>query len=202
MPAALFLLLLAQSFWDRPAATWNEEELTRLFSDSPWGRTADDFANRRSGSKAVFQAVQVYVASSRTMQEAEEQKLVRHTKTKPGLLDEIREAQSEYREYLKENEGKILVIAVPLKPEALADAAEAKKMEQQSYLKSGSRKVRIIGHFPPTPSDPVLRLFFPREIDPAAKDFTVGLYIPGGPFPFRMVYFKPGEMLRGGKPDY
>ena len=36
-----------------------------------------------------------------------------------------------------------------------------------------------VGHFPPTPSDPYLRLLFPRVSLAAVKVLSFGLYLPG-----------------------
>ena len=201
MFATITLLLLAQAtgFWNNDPASWTHEQVTQLLSDSPWARTADDFANRGRPIRSAAPAVQVYLASARIMQLAEEQSLLRFTKTKPGLLDQIRESQAEYREYLKENAGKVIIVAISLDAAAFAAANDTGRLESESFLKTGKRKFKIIGHFPPSPSDPVLRLIFPRELDPTDKNLTLGVYVPGATFPFRQVQFKLSDMMVQGK---
>ncbi|MBY0374647.1 MAG: hypothetical protein K2Q23_11675 [Bryobacteraceae bacterium] len=201
MFATIALLLLAQAsgFWNQDPASWTHEQVTLMLSDSPWARTADDFANRARPVRAAAPSVQVYLASAKPMQLAEEQSLLRFTKSKPGLIDQIRESQAEYREYLKENAGKIIIVAISLDPIAFANANDSNRLETESFLKSGKRKIKMTGHFPPSPSDPVLRLIFPRELDPADKNLTVGVYVPGATFPFRQVQFKISDMMYQGK---
>jgi hypothetical protein len=57
----------------------------------------------------------------------------------------------------------------------------------------------MVGHFPPTPSDPVLRLIFPREVRPGDKTVTIRFSLPGIDFPDREVEFQVKELMYRGK---
>ena len=81
----------------------------------------------------------------------------------------------------------------------LEKAEELRKMEAESVMLVGRKTYKIIGHFPPTPSDPVLRLVFSREVQPADKKVVFRLYVPGVDFPEREVEFQVKELLYHGK---
>jgi hypothetical protein len=57
----------------------------------------------------------------------------------------------------------------------------------------------MVGHFPPTPSDPVLRLVFPREVQASDKRIVFRLYLPGLDFPDREVEFAVKDLIYHGK---
>ena len=56
-------------------------------------------------------------------------------------------------------------------------------MEERTEMVIGRKSFKIIGHFPPTENDPVLRLVFPREAQSSDKSVVFHLYLPGIPFP-------------------
>jgi hypothetical protein len=66
-------------------------------------------------------------------------------------------------------------------------------------MKIGKKSYRILGHFPPTDTDPVLRLVFPREVKPTDKTVTFKLYVPGLPFPERDASFYVKDLMFQGK---
>ena len=182
--------MLAQgAFWTKPATEWTEEQLENMMHDSPWAQPAE--GSRRTGLSA--NALPTFVASAKPMRAAEAE-WVRRRVRKPELARAIREARAEFNEYLAKNEGKVIVLAVQCTPESLADAQDARKLEEESYLKAGKRKVKLMGHFPPSPSDPFLRLIFPRDLDPKAKTLEFEFYLPGGASPYRQVMYKLSEM--------
>ena len=191
--------LLAAPFWEaKPPVEWTEEQLVRLLSDSPWAQTVRDDAR---GTKLPGRAVVIYLASASLMRQAEEELLRRRFKQDADLFAAIHEAREEYQAYLKEHAGKVIVVAVPLDPQALNDASEMKRMLNDSLVRVGRKKVKAEGHFPPTPSDPVLRLIFPRELAAGAKELTVEMYLPSVPGPYRTAQFEFKDLTYRGEPD-
>ena len=191
-PLLALALLLAAPFWATKApADWSREELNRMFSDSPWAQITT-FENRFGGVPGV----QVYLATSRPMQEAEEQAKLQEKKrgnTEP-------EAAEEYREFLRASAGKNIVLAVRFPdPTALADGAEARKMEEECVLKVGRKKFKMTGHFPPAASDPYLRLVYPRVVEPTDREFVFELYVPGVAAPYRQATFRVKDLYYKGK---
>ena len=63
----------------------------------------------------------------------------------------------------------------------------------------GKKTYGIVGHFPPTPSDPVLRLIFPRAVKPTDKTVLFRLYLGGLNFPEREAEFHVKELTYQGK---
>jgi hypothetical protein len=59
----------------------------------------------------------------------------------------------------------------------------------------GRKSFKMIGHFPPSEMDPVLRLIFPREAEATDKTVVFRLYLPGMPFPNREVEFRVKDLL-------
>lgn len=194
-----FSWLLAVPYWEQnPPEKWSEEQLIELLANSPWAQTSGDGprAGRSPGPPVV-----IYLASATVMREAEEQIIRRRFKQKPDLMAAIADAREEYKAYLAEHSGKVIVVAVPLNADALADAEETKRMESESLLRIGKRKLKPTGHFPPTPADPVLRLIFPREIPEGTKELTVEVYLPSVPGPYRSVQFRVKDLVYRGEAD-
>ena len=63
----------------------------------------------------------------------------------------------------------------------------------------GRKDYQILGYFPPTPSDPVLRLIFPRAVKPADREIVFRLYLPGLNFPDREAVFAVKDLTYQGK---
>jgi hypothetical protein len=63
----------------------------------------------------------------------------------------------------------------------------------------GRKTYHFTGHFPPTPSDPVLRLIFDREVKETDKAVGFRLYLPGLNFPEREVEFRVKDLMFQGK---
>lgn len=183
----LLFLLFAEPFWDaKTADKWTEDELMSLFENSPWARDI---------------GTELFLASSDAMIDAEEQMRKRHVAKQ--LASEKSASEDDWHEYLASNRGKHIVVAVKLTdPKVLAEAEESRRMEKESALKVGRKKFRMVGHFPPTSSDPYLRLLFPRAVDSATKSFSVELYVPGITKPYREAEFKLSEMNYRGRPAY
>jgi hypothetical protein len=179
----LWLALFAAPFWETKAPRdWTEQELERIFQDSPWAQTVG--------------GVRVYLATARPMRDAESE-LTRRRKDKTAP-----ETDPEYAGFLREDHGKHLVLAIAsFNLNALADAAEARKVEEESILKVGKKRYKMTGHFPPTPSDPCLRLVYPRELGPDVKALNFELYLPGVVMPYRNAEFRIKDLMYHGAPE-
>jgi hypothetical protein len=184
MTAAMLVTLAVLHFWEaKPPAQWTDAEVQELLTNSPWAQSAVD---------ARGAAVAVYLASARPMREAELE-LVRR---QPPVDDP--DAQ-EYGDFLRENQGKQIVLAVALPDrKALDDPAEVKRIEEECVLKVGGKKYQMTGHFPPSVTDPYLRLVFPRAATAADKNLVFELYVPGVPSPYRRAEFRIQDLTYRG----
>ena len=72
-------------------------------------------------------------------------------------------------------------------------------MEEETSMVIGRKSFHFVGHFPPTSSDPVLRLIFNREVTPSDKAVTFRIYLPGLNFPEREVEFRVKDLMFQGK---
>jgi hypothetical protein len=183
----------AVPFWDaKPPAQWTVEELNWLLTDSPWAQMVDP------GPRSSAPPLQVYIASADPMIQAEDRARAarKDSSTDPSWL--------EYRDYVNENAGKYLIVAVSVEDRtAFTDNAETKRMEQESRLRIGRRTYQTTGHFPPSSSDPYVRLVFPKEVREGDKILKLELYIPGASGqPYRQAEFKLKDMLYHGHPSY
>jgi len=187
------LFLLAAPFWvSKAPADWTGEELQSLLSDSPWAQ------NLASPSNPAAPVVNVYIATAGPMAEAEAERDRRYRIKHPNAPADL--MAEEYRAWLKENQGKAIVLAIALPPRD-ADRIEndSQKMEEESVLRIGRKKFKMIGHFPPSPDDPFLRLAFPREVTAADKTVNFDLYLPGVALPYRSAEFRIKDMIVNGK---
>jgi hypothetical protein len=187
--AALFSGL---PFWEAtPAAEWSDSDVDLLLTNSPWAQQA---VSGRSSTGSV-----VYLASARPIREAEAERDRRSLERskRPPVEDP---AAGEYADFLRDNEGKYIVLAVRLpSPKLFADAAEVKRMEEECVLKVGPKKYKMTGHFPPSPSDAWMRLVFPRVVTHADKSFRFELYIPAVQDPYRFAEFRVADMMYKGR---
>lgn len=173
------LFMMAARFWEsKPPAEWTENEMEIILSDSPWAQTV--------GASPTSPVARVYLATAEPMRLAEKEMRRRYVRA-GRAVDEMHE---EYELFLRENQGKVIVVAVNLSGANFpADGAEIKNMEEECLLKIGRRKFKLAGHFPPSRTDPYLRLAFPRDVRPTDKDLVFELYVPGLSSPFREVRF-------------
>ncbi len=184
----LVIALLARApFWEtKPPEQWTDDELHELLSDSPWAQQAVDSTGAGVG---------VRLATARPVREAERE-LARRTAAPEDTQTD------EYEEFLRENAGKQIVLAVAFSTaSALDDPAEVKRMEERCVLKVGKTRHRMTGHFPPSPGDPYLRLVFPRVITPADKSLVFELYLPGVPNPYRRAEFRIRDLNYRGSTE-
>ena len=174
-----WLALLAAPFWETKAPSdWTDAQIERLLHDSPWAQMADPAP-----------AVQVYLATARPLREAEAELARRHGKP----LNE------EYVDYVSQEGANKLVVAIAYQDwTALADGEEAHRMEEESIMQVGRQKYKMEGHFPPVPSDPFLRLVYPRVETERDKTIVFELYLPGYG-PNHDVEFRVRDMMYKGK---
>jgi hypothetical protein len=165
MPIVCVLLaLLAAPFWEAKAPKdWSEDDLQALLHDSPWAQMAGPQPE-----------VQVYLATARPMQDAEIELARRN--------DEPR--NEDYVDYIREQGAHNLVLAVAYEDWQVFDAAkDLQRMQDESVMKVGRDKYKMVGYFPPVHSDPFLRLVFPRVVTAQDKSVVFELYVPGhGPY--------------------
>jgi len=149
-----------------------------LLHDSPWAQMA--------GPRPE---VQVYLATAQPLRECEAELARRRGKP----------VNDEYLDYVRQEGAANLVLAIAYPNwTALADAEESHRMETESIMKVGRQKYKIAGHFPPTPSDPFLRLVYPRAVTERDKTVTFELYLPGNG-PYHEAEFRVREMRYRGK---
>lgn len=186
-------LFLAAPFWETKApADWSEQELITLLTDSPWAQ----MAAAPDGGKAA--PVQVYLATAAPMEQAELERDRRYKRKHPNAPPD--DMTLEYRAWLKENRATSIVLAVAI-PNIFADdaAQDSQRMQQECIMEIGRKKIKMTGDFPPTASDPYLRLAFPRAVTEKDKRVTFELYLPGVPLPYRTVEFNVRDMILNGK---
>jgi len=175
----VLLALLTAPFWETKAPVdWTDTQIELLLHDSPWAEMAEPAP-----------AVQVYLATARPAREAEAELARRRGKP----------LNDEYADYLAHEGANKLIVAISYKNlTALADADEARHMEEESIMKVGRQKYKMEGHFPPEPSDPFLRLVYPRAATARDKTITFELYLPGYG-PYHEAEFRVRDMLYKGK---
>lgn len=177
------LFFLGPPFWESKAPEqWSDREIDAIRNDSPWAQTVGPDPR-----------VLVYLATAAPVEEAEQEARLR---TKHPLV----EPDPDYVDYLREHGDSQFVLAIPnVKRGALDKPAEQQAMEEQTEMAIGRKTYKIVGSFPPTADDPVLRLVFPREATAADKSVVFHLYLPGMPFPNRDTEFRIKDLMYHGK---
>jgi len=177
------LFFFRQPFWEaKPPERWSDREIEAIRTDSPW-----------AVSVGPEPKVLVYLASARPVEDAEEEARLR-------IRNPLANPDPDYLDYLRENGDKHFVLAVPdVTLSRLAKTGEEKAIEENTEMVIGRKSYKIIGHFPPTESDPVLRLVFPREAQATDKSVVFHLYLPGLPFPHRETEFRMKDLMYHGK---
>jgi hypothetical protein len=179
----VLLFFLGRPFWEiKPPERWSEAEIDTVRRISPWAQTVGPSPE-----------VLVWLATAEPIGEAEAEARLRlkHTEKEPD---------PDYAGYVTENGAENFVLAVGYpRPGGLGSAQEQKRMEDECSMILGHRTYHIVGHFPPTPSDPVLRLVFPRRVKQSDKAVDFALYLAGLPFPERQVEFRVKDLFFHGK---
>ena len=180
--AALFLFL-AQPFWEtKPPDQWTAKEIEELRSDSPWAQRV-----------GPVPAIMIYLATAAPIEDAEGEARLR-------TRNPLDEPDPDYLDYLRENRDTSLVVAIPYsKKAAFGKPMDLHRMEEESLMLVGHKTYKMVGHFPPTATDPVLRLVFPREVDSSDRTVVFRLYLPGVEFPDREVEFRTKDLTYHGK---
>lgn len=179
-------LFLAQPFWEvRPPEQWTDSEIQRIRTNSPWAQPV--------GSASVNT---VFLATALPIEHAEAELRLR-MKRNPNPMPE---PDPDFVEYLRDHREETLVLGVIYPPmNSFGKAGEDKKMEEETVMVIGKKQHHILGYFPPAPSDPVLRLIFPRMVKAGDKVVTFRLYLPGLSFPEREAVFTIRELMYQGK---
>lgn len=192
IPALLCVSLLAAAappFWEtKDASAWTIAEANTLLTDSPWAQQAV------TGPQG--EAVLAYIATADPIIAAEDR--IRAARKHP----EADSSWEEYRDYLRENTGKYIIIAVAApKPEAFAEADEVKQMLKESKLKIGKRTAQLVGHFPPSGTDSYVRFVFERDVRAGDSALRLQVALPG----FSKLYyaeFRVTHLTYKGAPNY
>ncbi len=177
------LFFLAQPFWEaKPPEQWSDREVELMRTNSPWAQGI-----------GPDPAVLVYLATAAPIEEAEGERRLRAKNT-------LHEPDPDYLSFLSDNRENCFVLAIPYASlTKLGKAEEDRKLEEESVMIIGRKSYHIIGHFPPTPSDPVLRLVFPRKVEPTDKRVVFRVYLPGIDFPDREAEFAVKDLMYHGK---
>jgi hypothetical protein len=177
------LFFLGSPFWEaKPPERWSDREIDAVRHDSPWAQ-----------SVGPEPRVLVYLATAGPIEDAELEARLR-------AKNPLGEPDPDYLDYLRENGDKQFVLAIPeVTLTGLGKPGEERLMEEQTVMAIGRKSYKIVGHFPPTESDPVLRLVFPREAQPTDKSVIFHLYLPGIPFPNRETEFRVKDLMYHGK---
>jgi len=180
------LFFLAQPFWEaKPPERWTDGEIEAVRRDSPWAQVA-----------GPDPAVVVYLATSAPIEMAEAELRLRMKKS----TSRMPEPDPDYTDYLRDHRQDQFVLAIAYPTlRGLGKAEENQRMEEESVMLIGRKTYPFTGHFPPTPSDPVLRLIFNREVKASDKAVSFRLYLPGLNFPEREVEFRVKDLMFQGK---
>jgi hypothetical protein len=181
---AALLFFLAQPFWEtKPPEQWTDREIDIMLGSSPWVQNIGPSPE-----------VTVWFATAEPMEAAEAE--ARLHKRHP-----LREPDPDYLDFLRENREKVFVLAVgyPSLSGLSKEANAWTTLEKETVMTVSRKKYKIEGTFPPTPSDPVLRLVFPRVVKTEDKSVDFKLYLPGLSFPEREADFFVKALTYRGK---
>ncbi|HEY4365522.1 MAG TPA: hypothetical protein VGN17_31465 [Bryobacteraceae bacterium] len=193
------LLLMAGPFWEAQAPKeWTDAQLEGLLADSPWAQVM-------AGPGQSALAVNARLALASPIEQAEKEQARRAAlRSKPGAKKEASDEEDpgarEYRLWLEDNRATQIILAIRMTSnEGLLDEKEVRRMEDESVMRVGKKKIKMTGHFPPSAGDPFLRMAFPREVQLSDKSVIFDVYLPGVSAPFRSAEFKLKDMVVGGK---
>jgi hypothetical protein len=178
------LFFFAQPFWEvKPPEKWTSGEIELMRTSSPWTQTLGPAPE-----------VLMWFATALPVEQAESEARLR-THNPLGQPD------PDYTDFLVENREKVFVLAVAYPTlRGLSSEADAwKRLEKETSMRVAARSYPVAGVFPPAPSDPVLRIVFPRMVQPTDKSIELQLYLPGLPFPEREADFRVKDLIYHGK---
>ncbi len=191
----LSFFLFAEPYWgSKPPAEWSDAQLTALLTNSPWAQAVP-------GPGPNAPPVEVFLATAGPIQLAEKERDRRNqARRKPGPATLESPAVTEYRMWLEDNRATQIVVAIPIQNnKGFLDEREVRRMEDESVMRIGKKKIKLTGSFRPSESDPYLRLAFPRQVELSDKTLYFDLYLPGVPAPFRSAEFSLKDMVVAGK---
>ena len=137
----------------------SDADLDGIFKISPWAQT---------------DGITVFFATAQPMRDAEYE-----LRRRRGQANIEFDHDSDFDEFLKTRGAQSIVIAVRQTDQTgLLVPEEMKRLERDSRIRSGKKILKLEGLFPPTPGDSLLRLVFPRDLDPKADKIRLELYIP------------------------
>jgi hypothetical protein len=193
MKWAALLFLMAAPFWESKAPSdWTDDQLLQLLTDSPWAQMV-----AAPGDSVPAPPVQVFLSTAAPMQLADHERQIRYQRKHPQEKSELAD---EYRVWLEDNRLTQIVVAVRIENNhGFFDEKETRRMEEESVMRIGRKKIKMTGHFPPSPGDPYVRMAFPRQVEPSDKTVNFELYLPGITPPYRMAEFKVKDMIVKGK---
>jgi hypothetical protein len=179
----VLLLFVAQPFWQSKSPDqWTDYELDTILHASPW-------AEMVGPSPQIL----VSLATAAPIEDAAYEQRLRSKRP-------LRQPDPDYTNFLVDHRDDDLVLAVSYTlPLRFGTSQERSRMEDESEMVIGRKSYKLIGHFPPTEDDPVLRLVFPREAKLSDKAVLFRLYVPGISFPEREVEFRVKDLLYRGK---
>jgi hypothetical protein len=191
----LLLFLFADPYWvSKPPPEWTDAQLTALLTNSPWAEPVE-------GPGPDSPAVEVFLATAAPIQLAEKERERRiQARRRPGPPPPESPFVTEYQLWLEDNRATQIVVAVPIQNnKGFLDEREVRRMEDESVMRVGKKKIKMTGSFPPSGADPYLRLAFPRQVELSDKTLYFDLYLPGVPAPFRSAEFTLKDMVVAGK---
>jgi hypothetical protein len=185
----LAMLAAGAKFWEtKPPEEWTPEEVDELLTNSPWAQVSG--VGRPN-------AIPMYLASAEPMRIAEQRKRAMRKTT--GASDA---SFAEYQALLAESPNQYVVLAIlPPKREALADGDFTRRLEKDSKLRSGGASYPVYTYFPPSSTDPYLRVVFHRPPS-LERGLQIAVYVPGVHDGYRQLVFNVKEMVFRGKPAY
>ncbi len=195
IPKLLLLFLFADPYWvSKPPPEWTDAQLTALLANSPWAQAV-------AGPGQNAPPVEVFLATAGPIQLAEKERERRvQIRRRPGPALPESPAVTEYRLWLEDNRATQIVVAIAIQNNrGFLDEREVRRMEDESVMRVGKKKIKMTGSFPPSESDPYLRLAFPRQVELSDKTLFFDLYLPGVPAPFRSAEFTLKDMVVAGK---
>jgi hypothetical protein len=178
------LFFLTQPFWEtKPPEKWTDHEIDLMRISSPWTQTL--------GPAPVLL---VWLATAQPMEEAE-------SEARLHRRNPMRQPDPDYVDFLAANREKVFVLAVayPTLTGLVKESDAWKRVEKETAMRVGSKSYPVEGLFPPAPSDPALRLIFPRQVRDSDKSVYFQLYLPGLPFPEREAEFRVKDLSYHGK---
>ena len=185
---AFLLLAAAGGFWDsKPVEDWTVEEVQSIFEGSPWSRTL----------RVRGDALQAHLASALPMREAEKRQ--RAFQKRKGAPD------ASFAEYLAmmEEDGYIVLAVKIQEREKFSDGVMVSRMQKDTQMRIGKKNYTLLTHFPPSSSDPYLRLVFKRPaLGPSDKSIFFAFLVPGATDPYRNVEFQVKDLQYKGTIEY